>query len=304
MSKKILAIVCMIATILSLSACGQNGTNNHSNKAEKTSNTQKQIPEKLVTDNLTQSEQASAITVYAAMKYKGKWQQIYKQALKSHLNVSIKSQTGFNHIFKGKGYIYQISSNNSEQDNFYTLNKDKVTFFKHNKKIAVADFDKIVAYLNEQKKANIVKKLAAKTRMGARITSDKYGVKGDDGFAFIPKTLRGIWYNKKGKKLVITAHTIEGEEIHRISTSEVTTESFRQTKHWARARIENINGINCYHVQSLGAQNFGFLYTIQKEGKNVAVVTYSVDTGDYLDSYWKSTIIAKNNVHAKFKSLK
>lgn len=303
MSKKILAIICMIATVLSLSACGQNSTN-HSNKAEKTDNTQKQMPEKLVVNKLTQSEQASTITVYAAMKYKGKWQQIYKQALKKRLNVSIKSQTGFSHIFKRKGYIYQISSNNSEQDNFYTLNKDKVTFFKHNKKIAVADFDKIVAYLNEQKKANIVKKLAAKTRMGARITSDKYGVKGDDGFAFIPKTLRGIWYNKKGKKLVITAHTIEGEEIHRISTSEVTTESFRQTKHWARARIENINGINCYHVQSLGAQNFGFLYTIQKEGKNVTVVTYSVDTGDYLDSYWKSTIIAKNNVNAKFKSLK
>lgn len=55
--------------------------------------------------------------------------------------------------------------------------------------------------------------------MGASITSDKYGVKGDNGLATVPKHLRGTWYNRRGKKLVIDAHSINGGEIHKISGS-------------------------------------------------------------------------------------
>lgn len=301
MSKKILPLIFLIATILELSACSQNSAQHDKNVVN---NTQKQVSSRLTANKLTKTSQASAITIYAAMKYKGKWQEAYKQAEKNHLSISIKSKTGFSHIFKGQGYIYQVTGNGKEQDTFYTLKKDQISFFNHKRKIATVSLDSILTYLNDQQKYKEVKKLAANTVIGAQITSEKYGVKGDAGLAFIPKKLRGTWYNKKGKKLVITAHTIEGEEIHKISSSVVTTESFQQTKHWARARIENINGINCYHVQSLGAQNFGFLYTAQKSDGNLAVVTYSVDTGDYLDSYWKSTAIARNNDDAEFKSLK
>ena len=301
MSKKILVLIFLIATALNLSACSQNSTQ-HDKSVD--NNTQKQVSKNLTANKLTKTSQASAITIYAAMKYKGKWQDAYKQAVKNHLSISIKSKTGFSRIFKGQGYIYQVTGNGKEQNTFYTLKKDEVSFFNHKKKIATVSLNSILTFLNDHQKSEEVKRLSAKTVLGARITSNKYGVKGDAGLAYIPKKLRGIWYNKKGKKLVITAHTIEGEEIHRISTAVVTTESFQQTKHWARARIENINGIDCYHIQSLGAQNFGFLYTVQKNGRNPAVVTYSVDTGDYLDSYWKSTTIAKNNVNAEFKSLK
>ncbi len=86
---------------------------------------------------------------------------------------------------------------------------------------------------------------------------------------------------------MIDAHSINGGEIHKISGSFAPT-SFEQTRRWARARMENINGINCYHVQALNAQNFGRLYTVQKKGKNKAVATYSVDTGSCTGSYWKS----------------
>ncbi|AKG67196.1 hypothetical protein [Lactobacillus helveticus] len=301
MSKKILTLIFLIATVLNLSACSQNSAQHNKNVDN---NTQRQVSKKLTANNLTKTSQASAITMYAAMNYKGKWQDAYKQATKKHLSISIKSGTGFSQIFKGQGYIYQISGNGKEQNTFYTLKKNKVSFFNHKKKIATVSLSSILAYLNDHQKFEEVKKLATNTVVGARITSDKYGVKGDAGLAFIPKKLRGTWHNRRGKKLVITAHTIDGEEIHRISASSVTTASFQQTKHWARARIENINGVNCYHVQSLGAQNFGLLYTLQKNGRNLAVVTYSVDTGDFLNSYWKSTAIAKNNVNAEFKSLK
>ncbi len=122
------------------------------------------------------------------------------------------------------------------------------------------------------------------------------------GTATVPKHLRGTWYNRRGKKLVIDAHSINGGEIHKISGSFAPT-SFEQTRRWARARMENINGIDCYHVQALNAQNFGWLYTVQKKGKNEAVATYSVDTGSCTGSYWKSVKLAKANVDAKFASL-
>lgn len=303
MGKKILTLIFLIITALTLSACNQNSTQSDKN-IEKSNNTQKHNPQKLTVNNLTAKSLSSAITIYAAMNYKGQWQDIYKQATKHHLDISIKTTTGFSRVFKGEDYVYQVSGNGKETDSFYALDNDKVSFFNHKKKTATTDLNVILNYLNDRDKYNLVKKLAATCVMGARITSDKYGVKGDDGLAFIPKDLRGTWYNRKGKKLVITAHRIDGEEIHQISTSGVTATSLEQTKKWARARTENINGVDCYHVQSLGAQNFGLLYTLQRNGKRIAVVTYSVDTGDYLNSYWKSAAIAKENASAKFKSLK
>ena len=101
----------------------------------------------------------------------------------------------------------------------------------------------------------------------------------------------------------ITDHTVNGEEIHHISNSGVAAESLDQTKKWARARIENINGLNCYHAQTLNAQDFGLLYSVQKDNGNTAVVTYSVDTGHYTATYWKSTKIAKEHRNAEFKTL-
>lgn len=169
-------------------------------------------------------------------------------------------------------------------------------------KIGSASLNELVSYLNDKNEIKNVRKLAAYTTMGASITSDKYGVKGDNGLATVPKHLRGTWYNRRGKKLVIDAHSINGGEIHKISGSFAPT-SFEQTRRWARARMENINGIDCYHVQALNAQNFGWLYTVQKKGKNEAVATYSVDTGSCTGSYWKSVKLAKANVDAKFASL-
>lgn len=99
-----------------------------------------------------------------------------------------------------------------------------------------------MSYLNDKNEIKNVRKLAAYTTMGASITSDKYGVKGDNGLATVPKHLRGTWYNRRGKKLVIDAHSINGGEIHKISGSFAPT-SFEQTRRWARARMENIMGL-------------------------------------------------------------
>lgn len=79
MSKKILTLIFLIATVLNLSACSQNSAQHNKNVDN---NTQRQVSKKLTANNLTKTSQASAITMYAAMNYKGKWQDAYKQATK------------------------------------------------------------------------------------------------------------------------------------------------------------------------------------------------------------------------------
>lgn len=300
MRKKILIAFCLITSVLTLAACGSK--DNSKEQQVSSSNTSKKVPAKLTVKNITAEQQASAIAIYAAQKYKGAWRKAYRQAQKSNLSVSPRSTTGLNHIFKKQNYIYEVSGNGQENDAFYSIKDEKVNFYNHKKKLGTASLTKILTYLNDHQYENKVKKLSV--NLSAAITAVKYGVKGDKGLVEVPKKLQGTWYNKKGKKLVVTAYTINGEEIHKIASSGLTTTTFNQTKKWARARIENINEINCYHVQSLNAQDFGLLYTVQKENGQVAVVTYSVDTGSYLNSYWKSTKIARANTDASFKSLK
>lgn len=298
MGKRILALICLIAASFGLTGCGQKSSINNKN-TEKTSQAKKQAPDKL-TDQLSDNLKASAITVYAGMRYK-KWDQLYKQATKNKLSVSVKNHTGFR--IPGKGYIYEVSGNGKEAETFYTLRDGVVTFYNGTKKLGKSNLKQIVAYLNKKNKVQAVKTLAKKTKVGARITSDKYGVKGDDGLKFIPRELRGTWYSHKGKKLVVTEHTINGEEIHMIDSSSFAPVTLEQTKKWARARIENINGVDCYHVQSLNQQSFGLLYSLQKKKGEPAIATYRVATGDFIGSYWKSVEFARANRDAVFASL-
>ena len=68
MSRRILTFMCLTAAVLGLTACSQNShTNNKDNG--RVSSTQKQAPKKLVAQDLSDSEKASAITVYGALKY-------------------------------------------------------------------------------------------------------------------------------------------------------------------------------------------------------------------------------------------
>lgn len=293
-------MICLMTAAMGITACSNN-SNNDNKKSSSASEVQKKAPKKLSVDNLTAAQKASAITIYGALKYKKAWEKTCKAAGKNELSVAVKSPTAFNHI-KDKGYIYQVSGNGEEPDTFYILKGNTVNFYNR-KKLGSASLSKIVSYLNDQNEVKDVKELAEHAVLGASIASDKYGIKGDKGLAFVPKYLQGTWYNRRGKKLVITAHAIDGEEIHKVSGSGLAPTSFDQTKKWARARIENINGIDCYHVQGLNAQNFGWLYSLQKKGKNSAIATYSVDTGSYTGSYWKSVKLAKDNVDAKFASL-
>lgn len=302
MRKKILATFCLIATAIGLTACRQKKQTNHQN-VEKSSVTQKQTPTRLIVKNLSETEKASAITIYGAMKYKGAWQSAYRNAVKNRLSVSVKNRTGFSWIKQGKGFINEVTGNGREHNAFYTSKSDVIYFYNEKKKLGSASLEEIASYLNKHDQMEAVQKLAVNTTLAASITSDKYGVKGDNGLALIPAKLRGTWYNYKGKKLVITAHTIDDEEIHRISNSGIAATTLAQTKKWARARIEDINGLNCYHVQTLNSQDFGLLYSVQKEGDNTAVVTYSVATGHYTATYWKTTEIAQKNRHAEFKTL-
>lgn len=295
MSKRILALIGILMA-LGLTACNQNTANNMNNQRK--ANTQKQG----LTTKLNAPEQASAFIIYAAMKYKGHWQKLYQRAQATKLSVSVKNHTGFR--VKSKDYIYEASDDGKEADTFYTVKDDQITWYTDKKKQGSAELSNVVNYLNSHEQANQVKQLAAITKIGAAITSDKYGVKGDNGLSFIPKSLRGTWYNRQGKKLVVTDHTINGEEIHMIDNASFAPVSFKQTEKWARARMENINGIDCYHVQSLNQQGFGLLYTVQKKDGEHAIATYSVDTGDFTGSYWKSIKSAKINRDAVFASLK
>ena len=65
MSKNILVLIFFIATALHLSACSQNSTQ-HDKGVD--NNTQKQVSKNLTANKLTKTSQASAITIYAAMK--------------------------------------------------------------------------------------------------------------------------------------------------------------------------------------------------------------------------------------------
>lgn len=286
-----------------LTACGNNSSANNTENNKQAKQTQKKTSLKLTNKSLTNTKEASAITTYAAMKCKGRWQDVYQKAKKNGLYVSIKSRVGFKHFNKGKGYIYEVSDSSKENAIFYTFDKQKVYFYSRQRVVGSAELDEIISYLNKENKAEDVAKLARNTEYAAPITSDKYGIKGDNGLANVLEDLVGTWYNRRGKKLVITNHTINGKEIHEIASGGLVTDTFDQTADWSRARMENINGLDCYHVQEINAQDYGILYTMQRKGNNHAVVTYSVDTGSYTGSYWKSAKIARENVTAKFKSL-
>ena len=288
MRNKTLVAFCLIAAMINLTACQSQKQTNNRQTIEKSGVTQKQTPKRLIVKSMSDTEKSSAISIYGSMKYGDAWKTAYSDAKKNRLSISVKNRTGFNWIKKGRGYIYEVTGNGQE-------NKKK--------NLGVASLSEIASYLNEHNQVKAVEKLATKTTLAAEVTSDKYGVKGDDGLALVPTRLWGTWYNYKGKKLVITDHTVNGEEIHHISNSGVAAESLDQTKKWARARIENINGLNCYHAQTLNAQDFGLLYSVQKDNGNTAVVTYSVDTGHYTATYWKSTKIAKEHRNAEFKTL-
>lgn len=301
MSRKIFAMICLITATVGITACSNNSGAENNKQVKQT---QKKTSPKLRVKELTNPEQASALTTYAAIKYKGRWQEVYQKADKNKLYVSLKSRVSFKHFNKGKGYIYEVSGNGKENATFYTFDKRTVYFYSRQKRVGSASLDEIISFLNKEKKVQNVKSLAKKTEYAAAITSDKYGIKGDNGLVNVPKNLIGTWYNRRGKKLVITAHTVAGKEIHSIASGGLVTDYFAQTKDWSRARIENINGVDCYHVQEINAQDFGILYSMQKKGKNDAIATYSVDTGSYTGSYWKSKKIAQENVTVKFKSLK
>ena len=303
MRNKTLVAFCLIAAMINLTACQSQKQTNNRQTIEKSGVTQKQTPKRLIVKSMSDTEKSSAISVYGSMKYGDAWKTAYSDAKKNRLSISVKNRTGFNWIKKGRGYIYEVTGNGQENNAFYTMKSETVYFYNQKKNLGVASLSEIASYLNEHNQVKSVEKLATKTTLAAEVTSDKYGVKGDDGLALIPTRLWGTWYNYKGKKLVITDHTVNGEEIHHISNSGVAAESLDQTKKWARARIENINGLNCYHVQTLNAQDFGLLYSVQKDNGNTAVVTYSVDTGHYTATYWKSTKIAKEHRNAEFKTL-
>lgn len=131
MSRRILTFMCLTAVVLGLTACSQNShTNNKDNG--RVSSTQKQAPKKLVAQDLSDSEKASAITVYGALKYKKAWQKTYQAADKNGLSVAVKSATAFRYI-KDKGYIYQVSGNGKEPDTFYILEGSTVNFYNRKK---------------------------------------------------------------------------------------------------------------------------------------------------------------------------
>ena len=197
MSKKLLAIICVSVAALGLSACNQKSYLKNS----RTSNAQRQVSKKLAVNRLSAAEKASAITVYAAMKYEKAWQKVYQHAINHKLFIAIKNQTGFKNV-KGRKYIYQVSGNSQETATYYTIDDHEVDFY-NDKKIGTASLGEIVAYLNNKDKSETVKNLATKTTVGAAITSDKYGVKGDNGLANVPRKLQGTWYTRKGKELGI-----------------------------------------------------------------------------------------------------
>lgn len=331
---KKLSVLLMATAALGLTACSAKRS---TSKAKDTSSKNKSalIVHKhkakgaLSANNISPQENVALITVYAANKYRGAWQNTLKNAEQDALNVSL-IQRDDDVNYRGQGYIYEVSAGKNLQTR-YTLQGDgssqKIFLYQGGHYLGAATVEEIVQFLNKLNSDSEISRLQKKVTIGGSSSSNasaadkskaddaktnKSDIPGDAGIFTVPASYRGVWYSSDSK-VELTAHSMvadaEKTELHHQSAN--FSENQRQnrdiqnkTMHIAAANMTNINGFSGICIagwcQNAGEKTVYALH--QEKGQPVLLI---IGTGGGLhDIMWRSPQLAKKYAHTKFADLR
>lgn len=331
---KKLSVLLMATAALGLTACSAKKS---TSKAKDTSSKNKSalIVHKhkakgaLSANNISPQENVALITVYAANKYRGAWQNTLKNAEQDALNVSV-IQRDDDVNYRGQGYIYEVSAGKNLQTR-YTLQGDgssqKIFLYQGGHYLGAATVEEIVQFLNKLNSDSEISRLQKKVTIGGSSSSNasaadkskaddaktnKSDIPGDAGIFTVPASYRGVWYSSDSK-VELTAHSMvadaEKTELHHQSAN--FSENQRQnrdiqnkTMHIAAANMTNINGFSGICIagwcQNAGEKTVYALH--QEKGQPVLLI---IGTGGGLhDIMWRSPQLAKKYAHTKFADLR
>lgn len=331
---KKLSVLLMATAALGLTACSAKKS---TSKAKDTSSKNKSalIVHKhkakgaLSANNISPQENVALITVYAANKYRGAWQNTLKNAEQDALNVSV-IQRDDDVNYRGQGYIYEVSAGKNLQTR-YTLQGDgssqKIFLYQGGHYLGVATVEEIVQFLNKLNSDSEISRLQKKVTIDGSSSSNasdadesksddtktnKSDIPGDAGIFTVPASYRGVWYSSDSK-VELTAHSMvaDGEKTELHHQSANFSEKQRQnrdiqnkTMHIAAANMTNINGFSGICIagwcQNAGEKTVYALH--QEKGQPVLLI---IGTGGGLhDIMWRSPQLARKYAHTKFADLR
>ena len=331
---KKLSVLLMATAALGLTACSANKSTSKAKDAS-SKNKSTLIVHKhkakgtLAANNISPQENVALITVYAANKYRGAWQNTLKNAEQDALNVSV-IQRDDDVNYRGQGYIYEVSAGKNLQTR-YTLQGDgssqKIFLYQGGHYLGAATVEEIVQFLNKLNSDSEISRLQKKVTIGGSSSSNasaadkskaddaktnKSDIPGDAGIFTVPASYRGVWYSSDSK-VELTAHSMvadaEKTELHHQSAN--FSENQRQnrdiqnkTMHIAAANMTNINGFSGICIagwcQNAGEKTVYALH--QEKGQPVLLI---IGTGGGLhDIMWRSPQLAKKYAHTKFADLR
>src|SRR5699024_3482182 len=331
---KKLSVLLMATTALGLTACSAKKS---TSKAKDTSSKNKSalIVHKhmdyrtLSANNISPQENVSLITVYAANKYRGAWQNTLKNAEQDALNVSV-IQRDDDVNYRGQGYIYEVSAGKNLQTR-YTLQGDgssqKIFLYQGEHYLGAATVEEIVQFLNKLNSDSEISRLQKKVTIGGSSSSNasaadkskaddaktnKSDIPGDAGIFTVPASYRCAWYSSDSK-VELTAHSMvaDGEKTELHHQSANFSEKQRQnrdiqnkTMHIAAANMTNINGFSGIYTAGW-CQNAGekTVYALHQE-KGQPVLLEIGTAGGLHDVMWRSPKLAKKYAHTKFTDLR
>lgn len=331
---KKLSVLLMATAALGLTACGANKSTSKAKDAS-SKNKSTLIVHKhkakgtLSANNISPQENVDLITVYAANKYRGAWQNTLKNAEQDALNVSlIPRDDDVN--YRGQGYIYEVSAGKNLQTR-YTLQGDgssqKIFLYQGEHYLGAATVEEIVQFLNKLNCDSEISRLQKKVTIGGSLSSNasaadkskaddaktnKSDILGDAGIFTIPANYRGVWYSDDSK-MELTAHSMvaDGDETELHHQSANFSEKQRQnrdiqnkTMHIAAANMTNINGFSGIYIAGW-CQNAGekTVYALHQE-KGQPVLLIIGTAGGLHDVMWRSPQLARKYAHTKFADLR
>lgn len=331
---KKLSVLLMATAALGLTACSANkSTSKAKDASSKNKSTlivhKHKAKRTLSANNISPQENVALITVYAANKYRGAWQNTLKNAEQDALNVSL-IQRDDDVNYRGQGYIYEVSAGKNLQTR-YTLQGDgssqKIFLYQGGHYLGAATVEEIVQFLNKLNCDSEISRLQKKVTIGGSSSSNasaadkskaddaktnKSDIPGDAGIFTVPASYRGVWYSDESK-MELTAHSMvaDGDETELHHQSANFSEKQRQnrdiqnkTMHIAAANMTNINGFSGIYIagwcQNAGEKTVYALH--QEKGQPVLLI---IGTGGGLhDIMWRSPQLAKKYAHTKFADLR
>lgn len=331
---KKLSVLLMATAALGLTACSANKSTSKAKDAS-SKNKSTLIVHKhkakgtLSANNISPQENVALITVYAANKYRGAWQNTLKNAEQDALNVSL-IQRDDDVNYRGQGYIYEVSAGKNLQTR-YTLQGDgssqKIFLYQGEHYLGAATVEEIVQFLNKLNSDSEISRLQKKVTIGGSSSSNasaadkskaddaktnKSDIPGDVGIFTVPANYRGVWYSNDSK-MELMAHSmiVNGDKTQLHHQASNFSEKQRQsrdiqdkTMHIAAANMTNINGFSGIYIagwcQNAGEKTVYALH--QEKGQPVLLI---IGTGGGLhDIMWRSPQLAKKYAHTKFADLR